>query len=233
MAVVVLLACSDTSGDPTCHYDCFGAVECHDGEVVSFDHVPVACADWTGQCPRHVAGRCLQGCAAERMAGLQCPMEICRENHPKRAGDPCRSMADCQPTPAIVRSDLTVENVYLTCDAAAGRCVKAAPASVADWLAPCSPQVIATLTPERRAGGTFGGALTDPGCSEKVCAYVSRSNEACVRQGCSRLCQRDDQCPPGATCSKEQSACADMSIPEDGYCKPGPRRAIAVDLKCP
>jgi hypothetical protein len=196
----------------------------------------VPCAEWTGHCPSAPAGECRGGCGTDRFTDeVACPLAICRENYPKRVGDSCGTDQDCLPTPARPRSDSPlVDNVYLRCDATTSRCVARAPVVVTDWLAPCNPQVIASIRADDRALGTYGGMLDDPGCSEGVCAFESHFGESCVRQGCSKRCLHDGECPEGASCTRDdRPGCTNIAPPPAGYCKPGSRLSLGVGFTCP
>ena len=113
--------------------------------------------------------QCSKGCAVEGMtAGLFiCPAILCRENVPKQEGDPCEGEDDCLPTSANWSSTM-VTNAHLTCDAASHACVAAAGPTIADWLKPCSADVVA------RTGAMLGPSsfygTPDTGCAEGWCA---------------------------------------------------------------
>jgi hypothetical protein len=91
--VFALLACDD-SGEPDpgapdahpgCHWDCFGYHECADGVVTTWDHRPVPCAEWRGDCPHEVSYTCEEGCGVDRLDEPFSPPElVCAENRTKK-----------------------------------------------------------------------------------------------------------------------------------------------------
>lgn len=214
--------------DPSCHYDCFGYHECKDGVVTTYDHVPVPCEYWKGGCPIRDSFQCEKGCRVDgvnRLDFFEDPRRLCQEGAPKHAGDPCAGPADCLPTPAEV-VDGEVVNTYLTCDEDGGKCVVVDPPAVLDWLAPCRAD-LSGLPP-----GAYG-YVTAPACSAGVCLIAPGEN-GCVTQGCTKRCQGDHECPPGAVCQDGLKDWADAVRPWGGtVCKPGPPDLIGVDLVCP
>jgi hypothetical protein len=214
--------------DPTCHWDCFGRVECVDGVVTRWNLVAVPCRFWTGSCPSMVT-TCSSGCAVSWMPhDWMCPAVACRENEPKAAGDSCSSDRDCLPTPAIADvSSGAVTNVYLRCDIAQGRCVTTGPPALADWLAPCTPGV----------GGPAGGtgswaAIPDSGCSGNLCLVHDDSAVGCKKNACTKSCRLDSECPPGAVCQREGLICETVDATHSGYCKPGARNVTPTLPSC-
>ena len=138
---------------------------------------------------------------------------------PKKAGDPCQTDDDCRPTEAQ-SSRTMVTNTYLACDTAAKACVATAGPTVADWMKPCSPDVVAQIAP---AGSTraFDRGAPDPGCAEGWCAAARVEGAACVANSCTRACTSDDQCPDGSTCILFVNGTDTCDTPPMGWCKPG------------
>jgi len=203
-----------SDADPSCHWDCFGLHECHDGVVTTMRHGPVPCEHWQGVCPRRESFRCERGCRTDvtyLYPGAEA-REMCEEHRPKQVGDPCRDDSECRPEVATWDAQGNVTNVYLRCDVAAGTCVAREPPVVADWLAPCG------LVPDDSPGFAYG-VTASAACSGGLCAFLE--TETCVKQGCTIPCSTDGQCPVGAVCE------------EGTYCKPGPPNLIGVGLSCP
>lgn len=201
--------------DPYCHYDCFGYSACADGIVTTWEHEPVPCEYWEGECPHGVSYECERGCRTDvgELGPFDDPRELCEEHRPKRVGDPCVDESGCRPEVATWDAEGNVANVYLSCDVALGECVTRDPPVVPDWLAPCGLEL------DGQPGYAYGVAETEL-CGGGVCLYVER--ETCVAQGCTIECAGDGECPPGAVCE-----------PDWGVCKPGPPNRIGVDLVCP
>lgn len=165
-------------------------------------------------------GTCAKGCGIAQMyAGLDvCPADLCRENVPKKPGDPCQTDDDCRPTQAD-SSTTMVTNTHLACDTAAKACAAAAGPTVADWLKPCSADVVAQTAP----AGTraFDRGAPDPGCAEGWCAAARVEGAACVANSCTRACTSDDQCPAESTCILFVNGTNACDTPPMGWCKPG------------
>src|SRR6266496_1211823 len=197
---------------PGCHYDCFGRTTCADGVVTSWANVPVPCSQWTGSCPHSIVGMCQKGCGASNSrigASMTCPLVVCKENAPKVLGDPCETNDDCRPSPALT-GGATPENVYLRCDITAGTCVSATAPVLADWLAPCTPHVLASFM-----GVTTGlQAVVDSRCSSGLC--LAAGETTCVRQGCTMACRSDDECPMSSLCMG--AACDPFASTKAGFC---------------
>jgi hypothetical protein len=213
--------------DPNCHMDCFAATWCMDGVVRHQDMQMLACG-WTDTCPNRVLATCQRGCASKpRLASVsRCPSDLCLENYPKEAGDPCSGEADCRPTRATIQNDGVVQT-YLRCDSATQACVPTQAPQLADWLAPCDVKVISAVTP-----GAYG-AVTDATCSGGVCTYFAAREQACVYQGCSKPCRTDDECPAGAMCEFDLwgDECP-TTTSKTGYCAPGPLNQSSTALPC-
>jgi hypothetical protein len=162
--------------------------------------------------------QCAKGCASEgAYANLSaCPVALCRENAPKKAGDPCQSEDDCLPTKATWSSTM-VMNTNLTCDATTQTCVVTASPTVADWLKPCSPDVVARLAAEANGNG-IAGAVADSGCAEGWCAFASGPG-GCIANACTRQCTGDHDCPSGSICL--YAAPASCTFDRMPYCQPG------------
>ena len=218
-----------------CHYDCFGGVTCRDGVVTRRNHGPISCSAWQGSCPTQVVGTCKQGCGAETLPsdpGL-CAMDICKEKIPKNEGDPCVSDADCLPTRAVANAaSTTVTQTYLRCDVAMRICTRSEGPVVSDWLQTCDPSVLA------RFEKGVPGSVADASCSEGLCVFYVPHDRSCIYQGCSKRCERDDQCPQGAVCQDGATEyCIAggpfLSRPAGmGYCKPGRLNSIGEGLMC-
>lgn len=203
---------SASSGTAGCqgHIDCFGRSTCADGVVTQWANMPVSCS--AGGCPHGVVGSCRKGCGAAVINGPpSCVLSICRENMPKAAGDPCETDDDCRPVPARTTAS-TVQNVYLRCDLGMGLCVPGTAPVVADWLAPCTPGIVSSLR-----GMTTGlMQLTDAACSSGVC--MAAGEGSCVRQGCTKGCRSDDECPQGSRCSFSSCDPFETEPTRIGYC---------------
>jgi hypothetical protein len=209
-----------------CHYDCFGSgIECHDGVVTQMVSAPVPCQYWHGACPQQQAGTCQRGCAVEHLDGFtNCPLSVCRENYPKKAGDRCADEVDCHPT-ATVSVDGGVGRTYLRCDTERGLCVEAEGPVVKDWLGRCDPKITSQL-----AAGAYG-VVSDLSCSGGLCVFENTAAEkGCILQGCTTFCAIDEDCPQGAVC--QTAAACPTSGGMRGYCKPGERNLIGVGLSC-
>ena len=208
LVLVVFLGVVDCGGEaPACDavpfYQCSGGVV-SEGGCNSASLVSVA--------------RCAKGCIADgAKAGVSsCPADLCHENFPKSEGDACQTDDDCRPTKAIT-SDTMVTNVTLTCDTTRQACVVTAPPTVADWMKPCSQDVVARIASEA-ANGAKTSVTEDPGCAEGWCAFVAAPN-SCVTNGCTRLCTGDQDCPSGSTCEGAfPYACPNGQMQ---YCLPG------------
>lgn len=201
-----------------CHFDCFGFTECEDGVVTVWEHTPVPCEYWEGECPHYVERECEEGCATRVVEDPWVePSFLCWETAPKQAGDPCETAEDCLPQIATVEG-LEIRNVYLTCDTELGECVDAEPPVVEDWLEPCDLS--------RGDLHVHSGYVTTDVCSGGVCIYAV--TDACVLQGCSTRCTGDHECPMGSLCVQDSPYGSDA-----GVCKPGPERAHGVGLECP
>ena len=222
-ALAMLAACDapeigeedDGPDDPYCHWDCFGFHECADGIVTSWEHTPVPCEYWEGECPHAVTYQCVEGCRidTDRIDDPSLvPAAMCEENRPKQIGDVCVDETDCRPEVATWNELGEVTNVYLRCDGDTGRCVAREPPVISDWLAQCG--LVPDEYPESYAYGVAEAALCDSG----LCLFVERND--CVAQGCTIACTSDGECPPGAVCDWE-------------VCKPGPPNSIGIDISCP
>jgi hypothetical protein len=206
----------EPDGDPYCHWDCFGYQECHDGVVTSWEHTPVPCEYWEGECPHSTSTPCVEGCRidTDRIDGApDDPSIMCEENRPKHVGDLCADDTDCRPEVATWDDQGNVTNVYLRCDVDAGMCVARDAPVVADWLA-----TSCGIEPDAFPDSYAYGVREVDTCSGGVCLFYER--EDCVAQGCTIRCEGDGECPVGAVC--------DATV-----CKPGPPGSIGVDLSCP
>ena len=189
--------------------------------VTSWANAPIPCSQWTGSCPHSVIATCRKGCSAARSgigAPTTCPISICKENAPKAEGDPCQTDNDCRPVPAVI-SDDSAERVssMRPCD---WRVRDRKAPVVADWLALCTHSIVDSLR-----GSTTGlMPLTDPGCSGGVC--MAAGEGACVRQGCTKPCRSDDECPAGSQCSFASCDAFESEPTRVGYCKQ-PLEALA------
>jgi hypothetical protein len=208
MRYVVLLALLDIGCGQTVECDTAPYRRCAGGVV------------FEGGCggPDSPVAQCAKGCAVEGMyAGLStCPFALCQENSPKKEGDPCQIQDDCLPTEATWSSTM-VTNINLRCDATTQKCVATASPTVADWMKPCSPEVVARLVAEANGNG-IAGAIADPGCAEGWCAFASGLN-SCIANACTRLCTGDQDCPNGSTCL--YAAPASCPVDRMPNCQPG------------
>lgn len=208
-----------------CHHDCFGHLECRDGKVTVWAHMPVPCSYWTGSCPIREVYTCKKGCRADGDAGVGYWSEArsaCEENRTRSVGDPCSRAADCLPTPAKSTSPTTVENVYLTCDLGTHRCVAAAAPVVADYLDPCHADF--TGVPN------VVGYVAAPACSGGVC-LVAPASTGCRGEGCSLPCTGDHECPMGSTCDSDLPNLT-PGAPKVSVCKVGPPGLHGIGLAC-
>ena len=182
---------------------------------------------WLGSCRgSSIVAQCAKGCVMDEMRGgfNTCPLALCRENQLKREGESCDDASDCQPTAATV-STTAVDNTYLTCDAATRTCAPTDAPVVADWLAPCSPTLIADVAATNRTASGYDAVFPDPGCAEGWCAVHHDAGASCLANGCTRGCTGDHECPRGSTCAYAIPAgCSPYSWP--AHCKPGGPAAI-------
>jgi hypothetical protein len=186
--------------DPSCHFDCFDDHECVDGVVTSWRGEPIACDDWEGACPSYVGYTCERGCRIdiEEIDYVVADAQfLCEEYRPKHAGDLCTEEAHCHPQVATWNPDGTITNVYLTCDVSAGVCVDREPPVIPDFLQPCG--IEAPIDP---LGSYTSGVLETSLCTAGVCVYWEDPSETCVWQGCTAVCDSDDDCPPGTYCGQ-------------------------------
>jgi hypothetical protein len=192
-----------------CVQDCGGYSRCMDGVVYTY---PLASRPCGVACPAgNLAATCQKGCATAMYLFGGCAGELCKENAPKHAGDPCETDDDCRPSKATVNGT-QISNVYLACDLATGLCVTRAPTALADWKAPCSASVVAPLRGMPNQGSVQ--LYSDPGCSAGLC--MAASDGTCVRQSCTKRCRSDDECPSGSQCAGV--ACDPFSTVSAGYC---------------
>lgn len=166
----------EPDADPYCHYDCFGYNECSDGVVTTWDHAPVPCEHWEGECPHSESYTCERGCRADGVSAtgpFEPPSSMCEEARPKQAGDPCEQETDCDPQVAEYDPATgTVTNVYLRCDLDLHMCVEREPTVIEDYLAPCG-----LVAPLDGPGYSYGFREVDV-CSGGLCVYVER--DTCV-----------------------------------------------------
>lgn len=134
-----LVGCKDNGYPPGCHWDCGGYAECRDGEVIDWEHVPVPCDEWSGQCP-HCTYTCEKGCNTNpdyvecvdgvcygygHPYGYGCGEGyMCEEDRPKVPGDPCTEENDCEPPDYYLDDNGHSIRYELTCDTDAGECVE-------------------------------------------------------------------------------------------------------------
>jgi len=201
--------------DLYCHYDCFGFHECENGVVTSWDHTPIPCDVWAGECPHYKSYFCERGCRMDvsSIEPFEEPRAMCEENRPKQIGDSCAEPSQCDPQVATIEyvdGVPVVTNVYLECDLALGECVEREPPVVVDYLALCGLE--APLDGPGLSYGVRDSAI----CSGGLCIYVEQ--ESCVRQGCTISCDSDDDCPMGFVCNG------------NSYCKPGPPDLWGTDV---
>lgn len=213
LALAAAAACG--ADDTPC--DCPGPVyECRDGLARAY----CSC----GNPPLPV--RCRLGCGANannvvRLPGNTCLVSLCREAEPKTVGDPCSEDLDCLPAPPT-GDPPNLMNTYLSCDLASGTCAAGEMPLVVDWLAPCDPNVLASIA---RTGSHQAGSRADPSCGGGLCAFSIDGDGACVRNGCTRKCAHSGECPTGATCLVGEGwdptlSCAAPALAPDGYCAP-------------
>jgi hypothetical protein len=243
----VMDSAQDQPFNPSCHYDCFGAVTCKDGIVTVWAHAPVPCEFWTGECPHQQAGTCQRGCSTARLSSYNpfqtCPLTICKEASPKLPGDGCEADQDCRPTRAETEDEIRqrdggleslpgdggVRQTYLRCDPTKKECVEAPEVVVPDWMKACDPALLAAQDP-----GAYG-PVVDPSCAGGVCVISAIHDDKCRPQGCSRWCSGDDECPQGAVCQQVVvGVCAEgADAGQRAYCKPGSRNDLGAGLVCP
>jgi hypothetical protein len=158
-------------------------------------HAPIPCSQYEGSCPVVTAYTCEKGCrrdVARIDSSRALAPDMCEENRPKRAGDPCADERDCRPQIADVPWDGPITHVYLRCDLDAGRCVdRPPPPPIPDFLESCG---IGVDDPARF------GLHESTACGSGWC-YVDGATQACVYQGCTAPCADDGDCPPGTLCS--------------------------------
>jgi hypothetical protein len=155
------------------------------------------------------------------LPGDPCLVSLCREAEPKTVGDPCSEDLDCLPAPPT-GDPPNLMNTYLFCDLASGTCAAGELPLVVDWLAPCDPNVLASIS---RTGSYQAGSRADPSCGGGLCAFSIDGDGACVRNACTRKCAHRGECPTGATCLVGEGwdptlSCAAPALAPDGYCAP-------------
>jgi hypothetical protein len=189
--------------------ECFAPYSCSNGLVWE------ACSCGAPSAPPLT---CRLGCG-ERIYG-SCAIELCRETDPKKVGDACSADIDCLPAPPT-GDPPNLTNTYLFCDLTSGTCAAGIPPVVADWLAPCSPTVVASIHP---GGFSQYGSLADPACGGGLCAFELDAQAACTRHGCTVPCAHSGQCPPGAACLvggwEQAPYCTAPDLTPSGYCSP-------------
>ena len=180
-----------------CHTDCFGFLECGDGEVSGGWTRVVPGCEWPldATC-RTEFYSCAEGCRLDGRLSLRSPVFepplvlLCEESRPRaELGDACASDDDCRAT-AVWRPGSRPEHTYLRCGDA-GACGEREPPSDPDFMTPCTP-------PYERAG-----AFEDEACSGGWC-WV-RTDDGCAdryRAGCTVACTDDWECPPTARCDE-------------------------------
>ncbi len=217
---------TNPSGETPCHHDCFGDVRCDAGVLTRSGRGPIPCEYWKGSCPIIGTYACARGCRIDGvMPGTGEKLQLgCEEFRSKKLGDPCSTNEDCLPTPAVVTSPTTVENTYLRCVTSAGKCGAADPPVVPDYLGPC-------LLDLKSIPKTAVGYLDAPSCSGKLCLIAPNSDFTCLREGCTKSCDGDHQCPPGSVCVElEDVRPGDFGV--YSLCKPGPPDVMGIGLLC-
>jgi hypothetical protein len=218
----------DAVCDPECAWPCAGGSLCADGTAWLNAADPVDCCyddqPWPGPgplcavtplactggaCatpdPRYAACLDRLGRAdakdAEELLRLYCPQGAARS-----AGDSCLSDTDCRPAAEGV--------IALRCDGVT--CVEATrPAAPADYGASCGldPGALVWLD---------NGELATDGFDCAVC-QVARFGGACLQQGCTLLCNFDEDCPEGSIC-----LCGATPSTAVGYCAAATDRDTAA-----
>lgn len=182
----------DAPDVPFCHWDCFFARECVDGQVIQTYHAPVDCEDWAGACPSFVAGECSEGCSDRPPPSeYGWPSHLwdgswvafCEEGELARVGDACSVDDDCEPPAPTVAGGAD----YLACEE--GACAPtSAPVLPTDVYAPCTIDVEAVAT-------TAHQTVADPGCESGWCELQRDTVAGCVRHACAAPCEGDWDCP--------------------------------------
>lgn len=208
----------------SCVLDCGGFRGCREGML--YDYGALNAKPCNVGCPvGQLVGTCRKGCGPVPSTNGTCAQALCQENVAKVAGSPCAIDDDCRPSKAVV-TGTQIQNVYLSCDVAAGACVaRGEPARVADWLSACTPAAVAAHQGDLTTPGAWQ-RFDDPGCTSGVCASIF--DGACIRQGCSQRCRSDDECPSGSQCSVVSTACDAFATEKKGVCLPPPASLLCL-----
>jgi hypothetical protein len=187
----------DEEEDPYCHWDCFGFSECNNNVVTTWEHAPIPCEHWEGECPHAYTWKCQRGCRTDvdEIGPFEDPWMMCEEFRPKHQGDPCTEEAHCRPEGDVWLPDGSLGTDYLTCDVALGACVARPAPEIPDLYATCD------LHPTSAPDGSFTGGVVETGlCTGGVCAWFDGATETCILQLCTATCASHGDCPPGTRC---------------------------------
>lgn len=167
----------------------------------TWEHAPIPCDEWTGECPHYYSYKCQRGCRTDvdSIGPYDDPSLMCEEFRPKHLGDPCTEEAHCRPEGDVIGEDGSVSTEYLTCDVEAGQCVAREPPVIADLYATCDLHV--TSPPD---GSYTGGVVETDLCTGGVCAWFDHQSETCILQFCTAECATNGDCPPGTRCETFQ-----------------------------
>jgi hypothetical protein len=213
-----------------CFWDCFGGSQCANGKIYQFIVGPGECchySDWPGpeKACTGIGYPCASGtCATPDPRYQQCLALIgrrsdftyrdaerwelwCTDGAPKMPGAPCADDGDCRPAADGIGR--------LRCDAGTHTCVaEARPAPPADYGASCG---LGANDVSRLGEGVVWQA---PNCA--LC-QVMRSDDGCLRQGCTMACTYDEDCPTGSIC-----LCAAAGSLVSSYCAAATDRDTAA-----
>lgn len=211
-------------------------MECRNGQAIVWEHAPIPCEYWEGECPWHVELTCQDGCGIEAIYDPWVdPRQVCAESQPGGIGDACTSDADCRAPLTEERAGDVVRVYYVGCDEAVGRCVEVAPPVLPGYLGPCD------LEP----GHNRIGFAEAPACPGGLCLVAWDVENGCEQQGCTAACEVDQQCPEGSRCvhgKRDWTPGSDWTPGTPGgtaVCRKGPLDKVLTDhrvdrgLTCP
>ena len=219
--------------DAPCTFRCNARITCDDGTLTRWSSATLACGSTIEDCPREGAGTCQRGCREDidSLPGGSVPTQLCEENRPKWAGDPCTTLADCLPLPATDTVLGVPQNRYLRCDTDAGVCVADSPPTVPDYMTACGIDEEDLEEPPAPDDIRYG-IVAASDCPGDLCLFIEA--ETCVRQGCTVACTGDHECPPGSRCAPNLTDWSlDPLATIPAVCKPGRLFEFGPGLECP
>lgn len=186
---------------PNCHWDCFGSTpRCSEGAIVARRGGARPCCrptDFTPAtaCPDEELIRCREGCSdgdpryprPEKLSHLfedeELRQAFCAEGINRRPGDPCSGDIHCRPAAEGVGR--------LECDDGSRTCVEVE-------RPPAPPELFQHCGLTSHASAETVKLVKAPNC--EVCLVLT-PEDRCASQACSMLCQFDEDCPAGSSCS--------------------------------